>query len=131
MDLTYKVAPTGMWTAAEFAAVLLCCTFPTFPRFVAWARNKDKDLRSSMQYSNGYSFPPKRLRSTLGDTVTMDTKVGTGTALWEIQNSSESIAAEKCGSQLSLGVRNVPSKVEEGVIWRSVEFETRSMRVSE
>ncbi|KAF2245856.1 hypothetical protein BU26DRAFT_552887 [Trematosphaeria pertusa] len=49
-DLTYWVAPAGMWGAAEFATVILCCCFPTFPRFLTFLRGKD---RSSKSYSYG------------------------------------------------------------------------------
>jgi hypothetical protein len=41
-DLTYAGAPLAMWGVAELTAVILCCCIPTFPRFFAFLRGKNR-----------------------------------------------------------------------------------------
>ena len=125
MDLTYHVAPTGMWAAAEFATVLLCCTFPTFPRFISWVRSsKEKTRLGSLQYSDG-SSQARRLRTLWGE-KTMDTRIGSSVEMWEGLEMGRNDGGKESRETLGVGV---PARVVEGGIWRSVEIETRSVRI--
>lgn len=42
MDVTFWATVVGMWSVAEIVVVILCCCFPTFPRFILYIRGRDE-----------------------------------------------------------------------------------------
>ncbi len=42
-DITFWATVIGMWSVAELVIAILCCCFPTFPRFILYLRGRDPD----------------------------------------------------------------------------------------
>ena len=48
-DVSYAIAPVGIWGQAEYATVILCACFPTFPRFFRFIAKRGSPTKRSQE----------------------------------------------------------------------------------
>ena len=82
-DVSYAIAPVGMWAQAEYATVILCACFPTFPRFFRFITKRDNPTKRSQELpeqspkTSSSSTKPVRdpypLEDTKQDSTNLDT----------------------------------------------------------
>ncbi|KAF2734333.1 hypothetical protein EJ04DRAFT_576987 [Polyplosphaeria fusca] len=128
-DITYALAPAGMWALAEFATVILCACFPTFPRLLKFLRGKP----ITEIYSYGSSGPSSKptgkgsKAKSPGPYAWADSKVGTTIRSYiPLEESSIGLATSSNtnGERTSNGSGSSVALAPPGKISRTIEIET-------